>query len=146
MKMRFILALAVVTMLFVTCKQYKDISAGSMRQVKPREVAFYHPPIQVNIGGVPYQDQKLVQTGKHEWKVEKNDDGKQGAVPVILINYPDTQDSIWIDMNMDNAMLGKLIKHSLMTQEPIKRPFATYFEEASCQRCHPADVKVDFNK
>jgi hypothetical protein len=144
MKMRLIFALAAGMMLFLTCKQYKDISSNSIRQVKPSEVAAYHPPIQVNIGWVPYQDQKLVQTGKNEWKVMKDESGKQGAVPVILINYPDSKDSIWIDMNMDNALLGKLIKHSLMTQEPIKRPFSQFFTEANCMRCHPSDVKVNF--
>lgn len=146
MKMRFILALAATIFLFVTCKQYKDISTGSVRQVRPSEIAAYHPPITLNIGWIPYQDQKLVQTGKNEWKIQKDESGKQGAIPVILVNYADQQDTIFLDMNMDNALLGKLIKHSLMTQEPIKRPFAEYFETASCQRCHPAEVKVDFGK
>lgn len=100
----------------------------------------------LNIGWVPYRDQKLVKTGKNEWKIVKTEDGKQGAVPFILVNYAGSNDTLFLDMNMDNAMLGKLIKHSLMTQEPIKRPFTEFFETASCQRCHPAEVKVDFEK
>ncbi len=146
MKMRLVFLILGATFLFVTCTQYREIQPTRTRNMQPSEVAAYHPPITLNIGWVPYQDQKLVKTGKNEWKIVKTEAGKQGAVPFILVNYADSKDTIFLDMNMDNAMLGKLIKHSLMTQEPIRRPFTEFFEVASCQRCHPAEVKVDFDK
>jgi hypothetical protein len=56
-----------------------------------------------------------------------------------------SKDTIWIDMNTDTELLGRLVKHSLMTQEPIQRPYTNFFEVASCEKCHPAHVKVEFD-
>ncbi len=145
MKIKLLLAVAALAFVFVTCHQYTEITASpSVRHLKPSEVAAYHQAINLTIAWVPYEDsQTLVMTKKDEWKVVRNDGPyKTGNIPVILVTYPGSTDTIWIDMNTDNALLGKLIKHSLMTQEPIRRPFVQFFEEASCQKCHPADVKV----
>lgn len=133
--------------LFLTCTQHRELVPTRTRQMQPDKVSSYHPPVQMTIAWVPYQEQKLVKTKKDEWTIVRNEaSDKQGNVPVLLITYPNSTDTVWIDMNTDNAMLGKLIKHSLMTQQPIQRPFASFFETASCQKCHPSDVKVDFEK
>ncbi len=65
--------------------------------------------------------------------------------PMIMITYPEGNDTVWVQMSTKNDLLGKLIKHSLMTQVPIKRPYEEYFEQAQCSSCHPSDVKVDFD-
>lgn len=145
MKMKLIIALALLGMLVVTCNQTKDLAPRRILQINPAEVTAYHPPVSMQIGWFPYHEDKLVRTGKDEWKVVKNEEeGNSGAIPQILIHYPHTTDSIWLDMNIDNALLGKLIKHTLMTQVPIERPFAEYFEVATCSRCHPSHIKIDF--
>jgi hypothetical protein len=39
-------------------------------------------------------------------------------------------------------LLGKLIKQSLMTQQPISDPFSIFLEESDCTTCHPSDIKI----
>lgn len=115
--------------------------------MQPSEITSFHPEISVTVGWVPYQDQKLVRTGKNEWKMVKRENGgREGKAPVILVSYPKTRDSILLDMDITNELLGKLIKHSAITQEPIKRPFSAFFEEAQCKKCHPAHIKLDFDQ
>ena len=122
-------------------------TTSTSRIMHPSEIASFHPEIKITIGWVPYQDQKLVRTGKNEWKmVKRQSDDAEGSAPVILVSYPRTRDSILLDMDITNELLGKLIKHSAMTQEPIKRPFSTFFEEAQCKKCHPAHIKLDFDE
>lgn len=148
MKTRIVIIIALVSFSLITCKQYQEAQLDTKtRQLKTADIAAYHPPIQMTVAWVPYEDLKLMKTSKNEWKIVKDGEaGKQGNVPMMLVTYPNSNDTIWIDMNMENELLGKLIKHSLMTQEPIKRPFGQFFEVASCQKCHPAEVKVDFEK
>lgn len=122
-----------------------ELVPDRVRQIKPNEVAGYHQPIQINIAWFPYEQQALERTSKNEWKVVKGDPERSGNVPVILITYPERQDTIWLDMNTKNEVLGRILKHSLMTQEPISRPLGDFIETASCSRCHPSDVAVDFN-
>ena len=141
-----LLLLSTVVFLMVTCKSQQQLAPTSARQVKPSEVVGYHDPINITIAWYPYDDHKLQRVGLDEWKIVEDPGGDGGAIPVILIRYPDGQDSIWLDMNTSSEVLGKLLKHSLMTQEPITRPFGTYLEEASCTKCHPSDVEVDFNR
>jgi len=62
----------------------------------------------------------------------------------MIIDYPETEESVMIDMAIDNKLLGKLIKHSAMTMVPISRPYTEFFEKAKCESCHPADIEVDF--
>ena len=148
MKIKLVFTIALSAFILVTCHQFKELEAPTrVRNLKPAEVSAYHQPIKMTIAWVPYsENQKLVKTKKDEWKVVKEEgQGKSGNIPVILVTYPNSNDTIWIDMNTDTELLGKLVKHSLMTQEPIRRPYVQYFEEASCQKCHPSDVKVNFD-
>ncbi len=144
MKQKHLLYIAIIIFLVVTCKSQKEVIPPRVRQVKPSQVTGYHKPINVTIAWYPYEDEALNMSSKNEWQVVKSDSGRAGSIPVILIKYPETQDSIWLDMNTESELLGRLLKHSLMTQEPIKRPFSEYFQTASCTKCHPSDVKVDF--
>ncbi len=131
----------------VNCSRTKQATEVKNRMVSPSMISNYHPAMNVKIGWVPYKNQKVVQTGKNEWKiVAHEEDDKMGFIPTMVITYPDSGDSTILDMNVKNELLGKLIKHSAMTMQPIRRPFVEFFEEAKCQNCHPPDVKVDFGQ
>lgn len=147
MNWRFAFFFLLIAFIVVNCNNAsKDLAQSKSRTMQPGDITSFHPEISVTLGWVPYQDQKLVQTKKNEWKVVKHKSGdKAGKVPVILVSYPESKDSILLDMDIENELLGKLLKHSVITQEPIKRPFVTFFEKAKCQKCHPADLKVNFD-
>ena len=145
MRFIYVIALTLLVTIGLTCNNTKEIQPSTYRQMRPSALRSYHQPVNIQVGWFSYQESKLVRSGNNDWQVVKNDEtDKIGIVPQILIRYPETSDSIWLDMNIDNALLGKLIKHSLMTQVPIQRPFAAYFEAAACSKCHPSDVKIDF--
>ena len=142
-KYAFIMLL--IASVIVNCSRTKQIAEPKIRITSPSAISNFHPEINIKIGWVPYKNQKLVQTGRNEWKIVPHGDGdKEGFVPTMVISYPESEESIVLDMNIKNELLGKLIKHSAMTMEPIRRPFVEYFEETKCQNCHPHDVKVDF--
>ena len=141
----FILLIAFVIYNCGTTKE--TVAEDRVRMMQPNDISSFHPEMTIKLGWVPYQNQKLVQNGRNEWKVVKEaEDQKEGKVPVLLVSHPSIGDSILLDMNIKNEILGKLIKHSAITMQPITRPFTEYFENAKCQNCHPEDVKVDFNR
>lgn len=146
MKWRTAFILLLIAFLVVNCSKTKELAADRSRLMSPDEITSFHTDVSVTIGWIPYQDTKLVQTGNNEWKIMKREEvSEKGASPVIVVTYADSEDTILLDMNIKNELLGKLIKHSVMTQEPIKRPFTTFFDEAKCQKCHPSHIEVDFN-
>jgi len=148
MKWKFLCFVLLLVMLVVQCTQQKELSSSSqdrIRQLRPADVTSYHEPLRMEVGWVPYQEHKLVMTKKGEWKVVSNDaEDRSSTMPVILLSYPNGMDSLWLDMNIDNALLGRLLKHTLMTQVPITRPFTAYVEAAKCSKCHPKDIPIDF--
>ncbi len=148
MQWRIIFILIIFSVVATQCAQQKGLTGNSedrIRQLRPDDITSYHAPTRLEIGWVPYQEAKLVMTKKGEWKVVKNDEtDKQSVMPMILLTYPEGTDSLWLDMDIDNALLGRLLKHTLMTQLPISRPFTEYFEIAKCSKCHPKDIHLDF--
>ena len=144
-KLAFFSLLIVFTI--VNCSKSTLVMAPDRaRSMQPNDISNFHTEISVKLGWVPYQDQQLVQTEKREWKVVKNPaNASSGKVPVLYVQSPGA-DPILLDMNIKNEILGKLIKHSAITQEPIRRPFVDFFEEAKCQKCHPEDIEVDFER
>ncbi len=103
----------------------------------------FHKPIELKIGWYRYKESDAFQDSSNLWAVTLKDSGKvYGSSPILMVSYPDSSDGIYFDMDVDDALLGKLIKHSLMTQLPIKRPFKEFFAEADCSSCHPSEVKV----
>ena len=145
MKLRHLTLLFFIALLAVTCKQMGEITPTSIRQLKPSEVSSFHQPVMLQVGWFPYEQHSFEKTGKGEWRIVKNKDtDRSGMVPHVLISYPGTTDSLWVSMNTDNELLGKLIKHTLMTQEPIARPYSDFFEEAKCSKCHPPEIDKGF--
>lgn len=99
----------------------------------------------MRIAWFPYKNLSVKQKANNDWVVVNNDENNQeGSIPVILIDYLNGTDSIWLEMTTDNETLGKLVKHTLMTAEPITKPFSQYFEIASCTRCHPSNIDKGF--
>jgi hypothetical protein len=145
MNWKYAFFLLLMAFLIINCSQTKDIPQISSRIASLDDIQSFHPEMTIKIGWVPYEGQTLVRTNKNEWRVVPHEDGdKVGALPTMIIEYPDSGESIMIDMDIKNELLGKLIKHSAMTMVPISRPFTQFFEDAKCQSCHPEDVKVDF--
>ena len=146
--MRFIkfflfLLIAIFVITCTTTQNYMEPTRA--RQLKPSEVRGYHNPIEMKIAWFPYKELELKKTKENNWVMIESDTGRTSALPVIMITYPDSNDSIWIDMNIKNALLGKLIKHTMMTQVPITEPYSEYFANAKCSKCHPSNVKVNFD-
>ncbi|MCB0586989.1 MAG: hypothetical protein KDD06_16915 [Phaeodactylibacter sp.] len=148
MTWRFAFFFLLIAFIVINCSEPRQmVTDRAGRTMHPSEISSFHPEMSITIGWVPYQDQKLVRTGKNEWEMVKRQSGdKKGAAPVILVTYPQSKDSILLDMDIKNELLGKLIKHSAMTQEPIKRPFSTFFEEAKCRKCHPSNIPLPFDE
>ncbi len=113
----------------------------SLRTVGSK-AAFYHQPMGLKIGWYPYSEPAVYKLQNDVWNIVYSDTVKQGYVPVIVVNYTDESKTVWIDMNVDDAILGKLIKQSLMTQKPIRTPFNEFLEESSCSTCHPSRIPL----
>lgn len=63
-------------------------------------------------------------------------------MPVIILTYPDSTKSIYFGLDINNELLGRLIKQSLMTQKPITEPLSAFLKDADCSTCHPSDIKI----
>lgn len=144
MRWKMMFFFSVIVFIVYNCSPSKEMVADRSRILQPSQISTFHPAVSISVGWVPYEDQKLVRTGKNEWKIEqlKEGEGKSSSVPVLFIQNEGYQDTILLDMNIDNELLGRLIKHSVMTQQPIQRPFTTFFEYAKCESCHPEDIKL----
>jgi len=145
MKYLSILSLLLVAILAIKCSTPKEVTPPSAKQLSPENITAYHKPIEMKIAWIPYKSLALKQTKKNNWVMVESDSTKESALPVIMVTYPASNDTVWVQMNTKNDLLGKLIKHSLMTQQPITRPYKEYFELAQCSSCHPSDVKVSFD-
>ena len=147
MNLRILSLFIWLLLVFSTCKpQEKSADSIKIRQIKPEEVRSFHRSLEMTVAWYPYEDLGYEKTNKNEWKIVRYESSGKGVIPVILIRYPDSGDSIWLDMDIKSEDLGMLLKHSLMSQEEIKRPFTEFLELATCTKCHPEDVKVDFDR
>ena len=146
MKWKAPLAFGILLAFTLQCATNKNITEGAsdrVRQADTRHITSYHNPVKLEIGWIPYTEHRLVHTKKNEWKVVKDASVDTTSVmPMILLSYPFSEDSLWFDMNMENETLGRLLKHTLMTQQPISRPFGEYMEVSKCSNCHPASIDI----
>ncbi len=122
-----------------------DIEPVRIRQFKEWKAVRFHDKIELKIGWYPYEEGSSQQTSSEEWAVtfENSSGSVDGYMPVIILKQPNSQDSISFEMNIDDATLGKLLKHTLMTQIPIQRPFKDYLANADCSLCHPKEVRIN---
>lgn len=145
MKYFTILSILTLSIFAMMCAAPKEVPPPTAKQLSPHQIKGYHAPMEMKVAWIPYKNLTLKKTKKHNWVVVEDDAGKESALPMIMITYPNSGDTVWVQMSTKNDLLGKLVKHSLMTQVPIKRPYEAYFEDTKCTSCHPSDVKVSFD-
>jgi hypothetical protein len=146
MKWKHAFFFILIAFVVINCSKTKKLVVNNTRTFSPKEIFSFHKEMNVKVGWMPYQNHRVVKTGENNWKIiESNDEIFQGNAPVILVTYA-SGDSILLDMNIENELLGKLIKHSAMTQQPITRPFNAYLEKAKCDSCHPQYKEVNFER
>ena len=144
MKFKYIVPVLFLALFVVTCQQSKvATTTSSARTLSVYEAGGYHNSVEMTVGWIPYTQDNLVKEGDNLYRFVKGDTTTGKKLPAILLKYPATQDSIWLDMTMSNEDLGNLIKHTLMTEVVIKRPFAEFYDEAQCSKCHPSHVEID---
>lgn len=142
--------MSVVFMLLVQCSTSKEVPEQTnvedrIRQLAPGDINSYHAPVKMEVAWVPYTEYSLEWTRKNEWRVVKNaETDTSSTLPMMLLTYPGESDTIWLGMNTDNETLGRLLKHTLMTQKPITRPFTEYVQIAKCSECHPKNIEIPF--
>ncbi len=85
---------------------------------------------------------EMKETGENVWKMISDSSKKEGNIPVILVRHPDSEESLWLNMEIDDELLGKLIKQSLMAQVPISGPLSDFIEDTDCITCHPDDIEI----
>ena len=121
----------------------REITVENLREFAPGDISSFHPELRVSVGWAPYEEKEMVPAGRNKWLVlNGHDAGRTGLMPFLMVTYPKTKDSIYLDMEISNELLGKLIKHSAMTQVPIARPFTSFFDNARCEKCHPPHIRL----
>jgi hypothetical protein len=146
MNYKLILAILALGVLALNCNAPKEVPTPKLRTLSPAEVTSYHMPVNMQVAWVPYENLEVKMDKNNNWVIVESKDPKKSVIPVMLITYPATGDSVWVQMDTRSDLLGQLIKHTLMTQKPITEPFDAYLADAACSSCHPADVKVNFEK
>lgn len=140
--MKKLLIFTIILLMLLGCMKSSKYQSR-VRNIKPQTAQAYHKPIKLQIGWYPYEESKLQRTGQNEYRIVSEDSlNKKGAMPVIIMSYGDSSRALWIDMDTDEALLGKLLKHSLMTEIPVKWPYQQYFEKADCAKCHPSSIEL----
>jgi hypothetical protein len=141
---RIYISIAIILIAFLYCSAPKNVldDTPRVRSFKEWKADYFHHPIEVKIGWYPYAEEELIKTGKHQYSIQKSDTSKIGSMPVIILTYPDSTQSIYFGMDIDNELLGRLIKQSLMTQQPITEPITAFLEDAECSTCHPSDIEI----
>ncbi|MBT8377931.1 MAG: hypothetical protein KJN64_01735 [Ignavibacteria bacterium] len=142
--MKFYLTISIILITFLYCSAPKDAldDTPRVRSFSKWKADYFHHPIEVKIGWYPYEEEELVKTGKHQYSIQKSDTSETGSMPVIVLTYPDSTQSVYFGMDIDNELLGRLIKQSLMTQQPITEPLIAFLEDADCSTCHPEDIEI----
>lgn len=131
---------------FLYCSKSKDVldDTPRVRSFKEWKAEYFHHPIEVKVGWYPYEEEEIIKTGRHQYSIQKSDTSEfAGSMPVIVLTYPDSTQPIYFGMDIDNELLGRLIKQSLMTQQPATEPLSAFLEDADCSTCHPPDIEIN---
>ena len=112
-----------------------------VRHIKTDGVEDFHKPIRLTVGWMSYEEESVVSDNGSTYHVEPADALKTGRIPALQITYEDGTTST-LDMNISNELLGQLIKSSLMSEQPIRRPYSEFMQTADCSNCHPSEVKI----
>lgn len=128
--------------LLAACAPTAQTTAPRTRTMSVDDATRHHQPVQLQVAWREYREHVMRATGDATWAVT-DEVAKVGEVPVLVVSYPDTTKDLTLRMDIDDALLGKLLKHTLMTQQPITTPLGQYLQVAQCSSCHPADVDME---
>ena len=142
MKSRYLVLL--VFLVAACASTSKEVSTRqSVRTMKSEDPSSYHNEINLQVGWFEYDESalELVEPGVY---VESFSDSTtiSGKMPVIVLSYPDSGKTFTFGMDVDNELLGKLLKHSLMSEIPVQRPLSGFLERSDCSKCHPSDIPI----
>ena len=143
--MKFYITILFILITFLYCSTPKNVldDTPRVRSFAEWKADYFHHPIEVKIGWYPYKEEEILKTGKHQYSIQKNDSSEiAGKMPAMILTYLDSTESIYFGMDIDNELLGRLIKQSLMTQKPITEPLTAFLEDEDCSTCHPTDIEI----
>ena len=122
-----------------------NIQPVKIRKFKEWKAARFHEKVELKIGWYPYKKGSSEKVSSEEWAVsfKNSTDSVDGYMPVIILRNGNNNDSLSLGMDIDDEILGKLLKHTLMTQIPIRRPFKDYLTQADCSLCHPQEIIIN---
>ena len=112
-----------------------------VRHMKMDGAADFHQPIRLTVGWMPYEEDRLVSKDGSTYEVAQGEHLKSGKIPALILSYEDGTKAT-LDMTIDDELLGKLIKSSLMSEKPIRRPYSEFMQTADCSTCHPSDIRI----
>ena len=145
--MRSVVLYIIIAGIIIGCSTSSktDVQPIKIRKFKEWKAARFHKEVELKIGWYPYEKGNSQNVSSEEWVVsfEDSNDTIDGYMPVIILRNAATNDSLSLGMDIDDALFGKLLKHTLMTQVPIKRPFKDYLKQADCSICHPSEIKIN---
>ena len=113
-----------------------------VRTVEQTKITSFHKPLEIKVGWLPYESAEVIKVAGNRWAVSRDDSAAGRSFPVLVIQQGADSEPVQLGMDTDDALLGKLLKHSLMTEVPIKRPFDKFLQEADCAKCHPSSIKL----
>ena len=119
-----------------------SIRSTRYREFGAWEAGRFHKPVSLQIGWFPYEESRMERMENGDLVVVKDSAATAGAMPAIIVSYPDTTHLVWLDVDTDDALLGQLIKYTLMTEAPISEPFSEYLQEVDCSDCHPEGLGI----
>lgn len=122
------------------------VRGDRIRSIPSMQATHHHRPITMQVGWIPYSEWTSSDSLAASRGEVTTDSIRFSEMPAIFVTYPDSADSFWLDPSIDDALLGRLIKHTLMTQQPITRPFDEYLLRATCQPCHPDRIPLPNDK
>lgn len=139
-----IMALLSILILVAACSSKNVNKSPEVRSIQINEPTTFHSKVEIQVGWFPYQSKEVKKLDDNVWEIVKEDkDFSNGDMPVLIFSYPDSNRAIMLEMDTDNELLGRLLKQTLMTQQPIKTPLQDYLKETDCSTCHPSDVEMN---
>ena len=96
----------------------------------------FHRPVTLQVGWQSYRDH--ADSGADS-TVGVLNSVATGVIPVVVLHYLDDAERMTLPMRIDDALLGRLIKSTAMTEMPVKEPL----ERADCAHCHPTAIPLE---
>ncbi len=145
--MRSVIFYIILVVIIIGCSTSSKTNTQpvKIRKFKEWKAARFHEKVELKIGWYPYEKGSSEEVNSEEWAVSFKDSSGSidGYMPVIILRNGNSNDSLSLGMDIDDEILGKLLKHTLMTQIPIQRPFKDYLAQADCSLCHPQEIIIN---